>query len=303
MISTTEIKFPSIAESEPDKDGIITITEYKFNENNQKIKTVKKIKRYSVHKKLYKSTEERQKNWVKFGEALAVDNSKITYISPVDIFMEDPRPEKENKGKKDIKQKEEKKCICINQSTRDIIDLVLNVPLNKRDKYENELVKTYDQLIKKNKMNGFETLIVKEQSDIDEEITLDPVEKSKTAICRTCGGDHWTRFCPKTTVKEETNNVVEYDEKIEDSILSRTIIVSNLNKDTTEENIFELFSPMGQINKLYIAKDYETQVSKGYSFVTFLHKKDAEKSIEKLNNRGFEHLLLNISWAKGKNSN
>ena len=299
IINKDEIKFPSITESGPDKDGIITIIEYKINENNQKVKVTKKVKRYIIEKKIYPAVEERKKNWTKFGAAL-YGNNNVTFVSPVDIFMEDPR----KKEKKEMKPKE--KCICIDQSTRDLVDLVLKMPVNERSKEENGLIDAYEQLVKKNKLNGFDKFIINEKSENENippvlDSTTDNVEKSKASVCKTCGGGHWKRFCPTTSTEKIEDDAVD-DKHIEDSILSRTVIVSNLNKDTTEENIFELFAPIGQINKLYIAKDFETQASKGYGFVTYLHKKDAEKSIERLNNRGFEHLMLNVNWAKGKHS-
>ena len=84
-------KLPSPIESQPDKNNIITRTEYTLNNKNEVIKTEKKIKRYTYEKKVYNSVVNRQNNWVKFGAA-ATDNNNITFVSKELVFMEPPSP-------------------------------------------------------------------------------------------------------------------------------------------------------------------------------------------------------------------
>ena len=86
-------KLPSNIESEPDKNNVITRTEYSLNNKNEVIKTEKKIKRYTYEKKVYNSAINRQNNWVKFGEA-AKENNNITFVSKELVFMEPPSPPK-----------------------------------------------------------------------------------------------------------------------------------------------------------------------------------------------------------------
>ena len=86
-------KLPSPVESQPDKNNIITRTEYSLNNKNEVIKTEKKIKRYTYEKKLYNSAVNRQNNWVRFGAA-ATDNNNITFVSKELVFMEPPSPPK-----------------------------------------------------------------------------------------------------------------------------------------------------------------------------------------------------------------
>lgn len=78
-----------ISESLPDEFGIITIVGYRFNEKNEKIQVIKKIKRTYQTVKVYKSVVDRKNNWVKFGKATEDNNSGCTTVSDVDIFMED----------------------------------------------------------------------------------------------------------------------------------------------------------------------------------------------------------------------
>jgi hypothetical protein len=55
-----EDDLPESTESAPDSNGVITITEYKFNEKNEKVKVIKRVKKYTYTKKVYKAVEERR---------------------------------------------------------------------------------------------------------------------------------------------------------------------------------------------------------------------------------------------------
>ena len=81
-----------VKETEPDENGIITRYEYHVDENGDKYKIVKKIRRQTIIHKFYKSVEERKNNWIKFG--LAAGDNNVTFVSPEEIFMEPP-PTKE----------------------------------------------------------------------------------------------------------------------------------------------------------------------------------------------------------------
>ena len=86
-----------VNESEPDENGIITRIEHRVDENGREYKVIKKIKRYTMIHKYYKSVEDRKNNWVKFG--LAAGDNNVTFVSPEEIFMEPP-PTKEEEDKK-----------------------------------------------------------------------------------------------------------------------------------------------------------------------------------------------------------
>lgn len=77
-----------------------------------------------------------------------------------------------------------------------------------------------------------------------------------------------------------------------------TIRVSNLSEDTRESDLQELFRPWGPISRIYLAKDKETGKSKGFAFINYVRKEDGEKAITNLAGYGFDHLILNVEWAK-----
>ena len=74
--------------------------------------------------------------------------------------------------------------------------------------------------------------------------------------------------------------------------------VSNLSEDATESDLRELFGHFGGISRVFIAKDRVTRKSRGFGFVTFYTRKDAEVAMEKLHGYGYGYLILQVEWAK-----
>jgi translation initiation factor 3 subunit G len=77
-----------------------------------------------------------------------------------------------------------------------------------------------------------------------------------------------------------------------------TIRVTNISESTTEADLQDLFQPFGRISRVYLAKDKETMLSRGFAFVSFVHREDAAKAMEKLQGFGYDHLILKLEWAR-----
>lgn len=77
-----------------------------------------------------------------------------------------------------------------------------------------------------------------------------------------------------------------------------TLRVTNISEDTTEADLQELFQPFGRISRVYLAKDKETMQSRGFAFVSFVHREDAARAMEKLQGHGYDHLILKLEWAR-----
>ena len=118
---------------------------------------------------------------------------------------------------------------------------------------------------------------------------------------------------------------------------SCTVRVSNLSEDVKDQDLRELFRRFGAIQRIYLAKDRETQQSRGalplaranqaspphshsslprrhpasrrptpslppprhagFAFINFYQKEDAAAAIAKLDGHGYDHLILSVSWA------
>jgi translation initiation factor 3 subunit G len=77
-----------------------------------------------------------------------------------------------------------------------------------------------------------------------------------------------------------------------------TVRVTNLSEEVTEQDLQELISRFGHTSRIYLARDRQTQESRGFAFVNFSRRDDAEKCIERLNGHGYANLILHVEWAK-----
>ena len=150
-------------------------------------------------------------------------------------------------------------------------------------------------------------------------------------VCRICGkkGDHWTTKCPYKDLAA-MNTLGLGDAKppgendppsgkpggyvppsmragagagasMGDSMNRRreenSVRVSNLSEDTREQDLQELFRPFGPVTRIYVAFNRETGESRGFAFVNFVNKDDAQRAIDKLDGYGYDSLILRVEWA------
>lgn len=90
----------------------------------------------------------------------------------------------------------------------------------------------------------------------------------------------------------------------DDSSSESTIKVSNLTKSVTEDDIKDLFGRFGGIWRVSLPKqerkegDRIIKEPKGFAYVAYYSKKDAETAMEKLQGHGYDHLILKLEWAR-----
>lgn len=174
----------------------------------------------------------------------------------------------------------------------------------------------------------------KEQDNAQENDSLKKLSIAKNVSCRICKGDHWTTKCPykdqleniaqqletedgKNATTAEPNKAAPTTGKyvapgLRDSSGVRrgesmprsnrdeiaTIRVTNLSEDTRESDLSDLFRPFGPISRIFLAKDKVTNQSKGFAFINYVHREDASRAIQSVSGYGYDHLILNVEWAK-----
>ncbi|KAJ1449540.1 hypothetical protein M885DRAFT_535198 [Pelagophyceae sp. CCMP2097] len=77
-----------------------------------------------------------------------------------------------------------------------------------------------------------------------------------------------------------------------------TLRVTNISEDTAEADLQVLFAPYGPVARIYLAKDRETMISRGFAFVSYVSAVDAQNAMDALQGHGYDHLILKIEWAK-----
>lgn len=89
----------------------------------------------------------------------------------------------------------------------------------------------------------------------------------------------------------------------DDRSKENTLRVLNLSEDAKEGDLHALFQPFGKLNRVFLAKHRDGDKagqSKGFAFVTFYERRDAERAMAKLNGHGYDSLILQVTWAKPK---
>ncbi|CAI9117400.1 OLC1v1018792C1 [Oldenlandia corymbosa var. corymbosa] len=249
----------------PDQNGIKKVIEYKYNEEGNRVKITTTIRiRKLANARLSKRAVERR-SWSKFGDAVHEDvGARLTMVSTEEILLERPK-----------------------------------APGSKQE----------------------------ENAPGD----LLPKGGAVLMVCRTCGkkGDHWTSRCPYKDLANPADVFVDKPPSearpttpggsksssyVPPSMRAgaaerggadmgrrrheeNSVRVTNLSEDTREPDLLELFRPFGPVSRVYVAVDQKTGYSRGFGFVNFVSREDAERAISKLNGYGYDNLILRVEWA------
>ncbi|KAJ8595059.1 translation initiation factor eIF3g [Rhizopogon salebrosus TDB-379] len=77
-----------------------------------------------------------------------------------------------------------------------------------------------------------------------------------------------------------------------------TLRVTNISEDTQESDLRELFGTFGRVARVYVGRDRETGIGKGFAFVSFDERAIAQRAMEKLNGKGYDNLILSVQWSQ-----
>jgi cold-inducible RNA-binding protein len=80
----------------------------------------------------------------------------------------------------------------------------------------------------------------------------------------------------------------------------KNIFVGNLDFNTSEEELRQMFEAYGQVDRVSIMTDRDTGRSRGFGFVEMTNTEDGEKAIAALNGTQLGGRTLNINEARPK---
>jgi len=279
--SSGGITIPPTHTSRVDSKGIKIVTSYRADPSNPNnlLKTITKIRVNSVTVKEHVDVEKRRK-WKKFGQAAIDDkegNTNVTIQSRDDVYLEDPHADT------DLKDEDVAKTIAGN----------LNQFWAKQQK--RQLERQYD-------VEGPDSAQQKDSDAADGWQTVGAsaggggnVYVPPSARAAAAGGGVGIRATGGLAALAERAGEKSSMDTNRDQT---TIRVTNISEETTELDLQQLFERFGRISRVYLAKDKTTLVSRGFAFVSFVHKEDAERAMEKLQGYGYDHLILKLEWAK-----
>ncbi len=65
-----------------------------------------------------------------------------------------------------------------------------------------------------------------------------------------------------------------------------------------EQELRDMFERFGRVTRVFLAKDRDTGLAKGFAFISFADREDAVKACNKMDGWGFKHLILRVEFAK-----
>ncbi|KAF3354411.1 hypothetical protein VdG1_07490 [Verticillium dahliae VDG1] len=77
-----------------------------------------------------------------------------------------------------------------------------------------------------------------------------------------------------------------------------TLRVTNVSEMAEEQELRDMFERFGRVTRVFLAKDRETGMAKGFAFISFVDRSDAVKACAKMDGFGFKHLILRVEFAK-----
>ncbi|KAI0379807.1 translation initiation factor 3, RNA-binding subunit [Hypomontagnella monticulosa] len=77
-----------------------------------------------------------------------------------------------------------------------------------------------------------------------------------------------------------------------------TLRVTNVSEMAEEAELRDMFERFGRVTRVFLAKDRETGLAKGFAFISFADRNDAVKACNKMDGYGFKHLILRVEFAK-----
>ena len=80
--------------------------------------------------------------------------------------------------------------------------------------------------------------------------------------------------------------------------MAKKIYVGNLSFQTTETDLSDMFSEIGQVESVQIITDRDTGRSKGFGFVQMTDDAAADKAIEQLNGKEVGGRNLTVNEAR-----
>lgn len=77
-----------------------------------------------------------------------------------------------------------------------------------------------------------------------------------------------------------------------------SVYITNLPAEADEADLHELCRPFGPLRSVKLVRDRRTNQSKGFAFVNFRRREDADGAIQRLDGYAYGHLVMRVQWAR-----
>lgn len=260
------------------KDGSTTIIEYHYNDKDQKVKTTRRI-RFITHREVVNPRVADRKSWSKFGQSVkdvpgpAADTTTVgenIIFKPSTNWRKDAKDESKDANAQAMKDKlKDKKVKC---------RICNGEHFTARCPYKDTMAPIG------------EAAAGGSQADADE---LEPGVGSAGAGKKGSYVPPALRSGAGASAGDRMGGS-KYGER--DDLA--TLRVTNVSEMAEENELRDMFERFGRVTRVFLAKDRDTGMAKGFAFISFADRTDAVKACAKMDGYGFKHLILRVEFAK-----
>lgn len=263
------------------KDGTKTIISYRYNDQGQKVKTTRRV-RFTTHREVVNPRVAERKAWPKFGMS-AKDapgpNPNTTSVGENIIFRPSANWRKEAKDEKNdpnaqamkdkLKDKKVKCRICNGEH------------FTARCPYKDTMAP------------------IGEGTGAD--VAAGMGDEPGPAAAGPAGAGPGAKkgsYVPPALRGDRPQGERMGGSKFGERDDFATLRVTNVSEMAEEQELRDMFERFGRVTRVFLAKDRETGLAKGFAFVSFADRSDAVKACAKMDGFGFKHLILRVEFAK-----
>ncbi|KAI4867473.1 eukaryotic translation initiation factor 3 subunit-like protein [Hypoxylon rubiginosum] len=262
------------------KDGTKTTITYRYNENGQKVKTTRRI-RLVTHREVVNPRVAERKTWGKFGlsekdsvgpqmDTTSVGENIIFRLST--NWRKDTKDESKdvnaNAMKEKLKDKTVKCRICNGEH------------FTARCPYK-------DTMAPVGADGGVGDVAAGMPDDAASTVGAAAAGKKGSYVPPALRGD-------RGAASGERMGGSKYGERDDFA----TLRVTNVSEMAEEGELRDMFERFGRVTRVFLAKDRDTGLAKGFAFISFADRNDAVKACNKMDGYGFKHLILRVEFAK-----
>ncbi|KAK4462772.1 eukaryotic translation initiation factor 3 subunit-like protein [Cladorrhinum samala] len=265
------------------KDGTTTIIEYRFNDEGQKVKTTRRI-RYITHREVVNPRVAERKGWAKFGQSAkdgpgpAHDTTTVgenIIFRPSTNWRKDARDESKDPNAQAMKDKlRDKKVKC---------RICNGEHFTARCPYKDTMAP-----------------IGEAGAGGSADVAAGLPEESAGAGA--AGAGKKGSYVPPALRGAGGAAGAGAGERMGGKYGERddlaTLRVTNVSEMAEENELRDMFERFGRVTRVFLAKDRDTGMAKGFAFISFADRGDAVKACEKMDGFGFRHLILRVEFAK-----
>jgi len=263
-------------------------TEYSHNDDGKKVKIIRTFK---IEKKLVSKAVARRKALAKFGMSRndRPGPNPATTIIGEDVYMNFLHNKEESEKDFGDKNDNQQPAESGNKSSFIKCRICKDNHMTHKCPYKD----TYEPL--RDSLFGID-------KDMDASKDIDITDTGKLTSGSSKAGQTKT-YVPPSLRGEDGQKLAILPDVPRRPKEENSIRISNLSEHATEDEISELCKQFGNVARIFLAKEkYPERGSqpkcKGFAFVNYFRRDDAAKAIAKLNGFGYDHLILNVEWAK-----